>query len=499
MTRQGTILLLATGLLIGGARMSSAKYEQEQMALEGQLQQRIENILSKTLPPNSYLISVKVEMEDKPKPASVRSTVEGGRNKDPFLNQSRFVLPGVPQKKEFTKQAEPAVNILADDALIKKISISILVSPEISQDQIRAVRDVINASIPFNPLRGDEMDIQASPLLDKDAAGPSSPATRIGRATGKGGGMWSAMGDRVMLPLVAFLGMVSVILLIFVAFLFGPVRAFLNRLLTVLPRVGEQAAYAVSNASPKPAAPGPHAGGGSIAALGGVNGSYANGHGNGADRPFRFVQEDQLSKLSILLRQMSVSQAALVVAYLPPEWASRVLNGLEPESQSSVMTELSRAQEVAPEMVKEVEQQVKSKLPYLVGGVDWIQSVYQLTQPQTQRVLLNALNQQVPDVADALRRKTFFFEDTFSLGAGALRMLVQELGYPVAALSLKDEKPEERDAVLRKLPAAMREIVQEELELSASDKAAMIDAKARLVTLARRLLAEGRINLPERK
>src|SRR5437868_1610296 len=77
------------------------KYEQEQLALETQLQQRIESILTKTLPPNSYIVTVKVEMGDKTKPASVRSTSgkRGGNN--PFLVQNQFVLPGVPQKKEF--------------------------------------------------------------------------------------------------------------------------------------------------------------------------------------------------------------------------------------------------------------------------------------------------------------------------------------------------------------------------------------------------------------
>jgi len=149
--------------------------------------------------------------------------------------------------------------------------------------------------------------------------------------------------------------------------------------------------------------------------------------------------------------------------------------------------------------VKDIEAQLKAKLPYLVGGVDWVQSVYQLTQPQTQRNLLGSLNQQSPELAKALRRKTFFFEDLNAITPGALRLVVQEIGYPSAALSLKDEKPEFRDAIVAKLPAVTREIIQQELDLSADDKTAIADAKTRLVTLARRLLADGRITLPERK
>jgi hypothetical protein len=39
-----------------------AALEREQMVIESQIKTRIEDVLSKTLPPNSYLVNVKVEM-----------------------------------------------------------------------------------------------------------------------------------------------------------------------------------------------------------------------------------------------------------------------------------------------------------------------------------------------------------------------------------------------------------------------------------------------------
>ena len=68
-----------------------------------------------------------------------------------------------------------------------------------------------------------------------------------------------------------------------------------------------------------------------------------------------------------LFQQMSAPQVALVLAYLPPEWASRVLGELTPADQTAIMGELSQAREVPPEIVKDIEAQVKGKLPYLVG------------------------------------------------------------------------------------------------------------------------------------
>ena len=71
------------------------------------------------------------------------------------------------------------------------------------------------------------------------------------------------------------------------------------------------------------------------------------------------------------------------------------------------------------------------------------------------------------------------------------------MGYPVAASALRDEKPEVRESLLKRLPVAMREVLQQELDLAADDRNAMADAKTRLLDVGRKLLAEGRIALPE--
>jgi flagellar motor switch protein FliG len=188
-----------------------------------------------------------------------------------------------------------------------------------------------------------------------------------------------------------------------------------------------------------------------------------------------------------------------VLAYLSPEWAGRVLNGLDTASQTAVMRELSQAREIPSTIVKEIEAQVKAKLPYLVGGTDWIQSVYQLTQPATQRALLGSLTQQSPELAETLRSKSFFYEDLGGISAGALRMVIQEAGYPTVASAFRAEKKEILETLLGRLPAATREILEQEIEMAPSDAVAGADAKARIAFAGRKLLAEGRITLAERK
>jgi hypothetical protein len=487
--------------LVAGVGPLWGSLEQEQVTLENQLQERVEQVLAKVLPPKSYLVTVHVELEQRGGNTVTRATNRrGGTN--PFLDRSRFILPGVPEKKEFSQTPEAGGdNIVTNtpiEALVRRILIAVLVAPDVTADQIHSIRDFLSATIPFNPLRGDQMDIQTSPLIKSATPSPDITKAVLDNMPNSGGGFWSSLyGGKASLPLMLLLGGVIGGLVIVVAFLFGPVRVFFNRLLAVLPRVGEQAIYAAGGSNPLTPNATPTAAAGTAPV---ERHGYPsdNGRGQELEIPFHFIGEDQLTKLPLVFRELSAAQAALVLAYLPPAWASRVLATLDMGAQTGIMRELSRIREIPAETVKEVEQLIKQKLPYLVGGVDWVQSVYQSTQPETQRMLLSTLAQQAPDLAQTLRRKTFFFEDLAILETGALRVLVQDVGYPLVALSMKGEKPEFRDAVFRKLPAAMREIIQQELELSRDDKPAIAEARNRVMASGQRLLTEGRISWPER-
>ena len=109
---------------------------------------------------------------------------------------------------------------------------------------------------------------------------------------------------------------------------------------------------------------------------------------------------------------------------------------------------------------------------------------------------MGTLNQQSPELAQSLRRKTFFLEDLNVITAGGLRLGVSEgVGYPTAALALRDEKAEIRTALLGRLPVAMREILQQELDLSSRRIRTFDDRKPRsgFWMSGGSLLADGRI------
>src|SRR5262249_46155817 len=152
------------------------------------------------------------------------------------------------------------------------------------------------------------------------------------------------------------------------------------------PRIGEQAAYAGNNAG----------GGGSNQSNNptatpmpfqvGRNGLEADSDSRPKlNMPFQFIREEQLAKLPLIFREMSSAEVAIILASMPPAWASRLLITFDSATQVAVTRELTKGREVPPDVVAQVEERVREKLPYMVGGKEWIQSVFPLTPPQAQR------------------------------------------------------------------------------------------------------------------
>src|SRR5207245_11226021 len=131
------------------------------------------------------------------------------------------------------------------------------------------------------------------------------------------------------------------LIVIFLLFCFSlrPIAGVPDRLLALLARVRGQAGFTGSDRPFKTR-------GGATPGTGpfpyGVNGNGSPDVEAEGARPFHFIREDQLNKLPLLFKGMSPAQCALVLAYLPAGWASKVLRVLDQGVQNTIMRELSQ-------------------------------------------------------------------------------------------------------------------------------------------------------------
>lgn len=482
---------LAMPLFIILPLFANLSWDSERLNLETRMQKRVEDALSKILSPGNFVVVIHVEPVEAPAEAS------GNRGE-----QDLFYLPGVPAKKSYDETADRVQDLVesiqTDSRIfrrfIKRITATLVLDQGLPQEDVDKVRDLTRQMLGLDAARGDTLDIQRSQF--------QKPVPEINESS-----IFKIQKSLTSYWLLISLALVVFSIVIFFLFIFGPFRGFLNRFVQVLPtlRPAENPAGAQRNNPPDmqvlPAL---------LSQMYGLpmpmqmtpqtmfSGSLHVENPNKATTPFGFIREDHLGNLSVLLSRETPEKAAVVLGYLPSPWISQVLSKLDQAMAAEIATHLATARQLLPEQVEDIEQDLKRRLDYLVGGPDRIFAVYESLDVENQKQMLERLKETRPEVAEELRRRTMNFEDLEKFDSAALKAVLREVDLQTMVASLKGVPASFLDRVLAHVTEGKSQIIREELELSdALPGKATAEAQKKVVAIVKRLEREGQIQSPQ--
>ncbi len=493
-TKIGLSAFMAASVFIVPTAAIDTSLDGERLNLETQMQRRVEEALSKMLESWQFVVVIRVEPI-----AKITATKEAAPD-----DTDGFFLPGVPSNKRMDGSAD-AIRKLTDQLrpdkevyhrFIKRITVTLVLDKSVTPELVTKVRDLTRQMIGLDPGRGDTLDIQQT-SFPKPAT-----ATVVVDNTGI-----SKLQQRLRdYSLLIGLSLLLFCVVVFFLFIFGPLRGFLNRLVQILPTLkpvdnGDRGRFGDSTILPALMAqslglPGPGGGGGGGPAN--FSGSLQVENPNKRTTPFGFIREDHLSNLGVLLSRETPEKAAVVLGYLPTDWIIKVLSKMEPMAQTEVTNHLATTRQLLPEQVEDIEQDLKRRLDYLIGGPDRIYSVYESLDPEAQRRMLENLKITRPDMADELRRRTFLFEDLEKMEVSSMKAVLREVDLQTLVMSLKGMPEDFISKILEHLSEGKAEIVKQELELSdAKPGKATLEAQRKIAMIARRLEKEGQVEIAQ--
>jgi hypothetical protein len=481
-------VLLAAALVIGtGLASAEISLDAERLNLEMRMQQRVEEALGKILPAGQFVVVIRVEPMPAPKPAD---------RTDPG---DVYFLPGVPARRTADgNQIQNLVDTLKPDSVlfqrfIKKIMVTLVVDKDLPEETLGKVQTLTRQMLSLDSTRGDALDIQRT-TFNKPAGDSYSP-TGIQRVQRELKSYW----------VIISLALIIFCIAVFILFMFGPLRDFLNKFVAVLPTLKpEENSGRMSRGpqfdpsafpymQPQYALPQPSGGPNSN-----FSGSLQVENPNKTTMPFGFIREDHLANLAILLSRETPEKAAVVLGYLPPEWISKILARLDLTMQSEVASSLATTRQLLPEQVEDIEQDLKRRLDYLVGGPERMIAVYESLDPDAQKRMLDSLKENRPELAEELRNRTMLFEDVEKLEPGALKSLLREIDLQTLVMALRGVGDSLKNRVLEHMSQGKAQIVREELDLTeGTGGRATVEAQRKIVMIAKRLEREGQINIPQ--
>ena len=129
-------------------------------------------------------------------------------------------------------------------------------------------------------------------------------------------------------------------------------------------------------------------------------------------KPFEFVKKTDASQLLNFIQDEHPQTIALILSYLSAGQAATILGALIPEKQAEVARRIATMDRTSPDVIKEVERVLESKLSSLVnqdytiiGGVDAVVEILNTVDRGTEKHIMETLEVEEPELADEIRRK----------------------------------------------------------------------------------------------
>lgn len=217
--------------------------------------------------------------------------------------------------------------------------------------------------------------------------------------------------------------------------------------------------------------------------------------------PFSFLKNAETESLLTFITDEHPQTIALIMSHLKAEQSAQVLTGMSSKKQLEVVKRIANMDHTNPEIIEEVEKTLEKKLASFVtrefeeaGGVETVAEILNVSDRATEKGLLEALEEDDPDLVEQIRRLMFVFEDLMLVNDTGVQKVLKEVDSDELAKALKTASEELKEKVFRNMSERAATMVQEDMEYMGPVRVSEVEqAQQRIVDIVRRLEDQGDI------
>jgi len=218
-------------------------------------------------------------------------------------------------------------------------------------------------------------------------------------------------------------------------------------------------------------------------------------------KPFEFVRKTDATQIINFIQDEHPQTIALILSYLAPAQSALVISALPPERQADVARRIAVMDRTSPDVIKEVEKVLESKLASLVnqdytiiGGVDAVVEILNTVDRGTERHIMETLEIDEPELADEIRKKMFVFEDILLLDDRAIQRVLRDVENNDLAIALKVANDDVKNAIFGNMSKRLAVMIQEDMEFMGPVRMKDVEeAQQKIVNVIRKLEDTGEI------
>jgi len=218
-------------------------------------------------------------------------------------------------------------------------------------------------------------------------------------------------------------------------------------------------------------------------------------------RPFDLVRRSDPKQLFSFIQGEHPQTIALIMTHLPAEKAATLLSSLPQEVQAEVTKRIALMGRTSPEILKEIEKVLESKMSNLAptdytssGGIQSVVEMLNRADPSTLKIVMDVLEMDDPDLAEQIKRQMFVFEDIVLLDDRGIQLVLREVETKDLALALKGTSEEVNTKILGNMSSRAASMLKEDMQFMGPVRLREVeDAQQKIVKIIRKLEEAGAI------
>ncbi len=218
-------------------------------------------------------------------------------------------------------------------------------------------------------------------------------------------------------------------------------------------------------------------------------------------KPFEFIRKTDAAQLINFIVDEHPQTIALILSYLSASQSAMVVAALPPDRQAEVAKRIALMDRTSPDVIKEVEKVLESKLASLVnqdytviGGVDAVVEILNTVDRGTEKHIMETLEIEEPELADEIRKKMFVFEDVLLLDDRAIQRVLRDVDNNDLEIALKGANEQVQTAIFNNLSKRLATMIREDMEFMGPVRMKDVEeAQQKIVNIIRKLEDAGEI------
>jgi len=217
--------------------------------------------------------------------------------------------------------------------------------------------------------------------------------------------------------------------------------------------------------------------------------------------PFSFLQKAESDNLLTFIQDEHGVFCTLILCHVAHYKGAEILGGLPTQKQVEVIKRIANMEQTNPEVVREVERGLESRLSNLLmqtsekpGGVETVAEMLNLADRAAEKTIMEALEQDDPDLVEEIRRLMFVFEDILLVNDKGIQAVLKEVDNDELSLALKTASEELQEKIFSNMSERAVALIKEDMEYMGPVRVSDVEAaQQRIVDIVRRLEDAGEI------